>query len=466
MSEPNAGRPFFTRTDLRVVLLCFFGYSGAYLGRLDMVASILPMQEALGWTKAQLGGIAFCFFFAYAGGQLASGILAHFFNPRWSFGLAVAGTALLNLLAPFVPSLVPAGSALPAMRAVWFLNGAAQSLLWCSVVKALAQRVSERAMPRAIVAISSTISVGTVAAFGSAALGAELGLWRTPFLFAAAWLGLAAVLWFAFFRFPEDAAIAGAPHAAAKAYPRATRWTAGGRPARPYPMRSVVLFVAAASLACAACGYMRDGLSTWSANALKDVFGLKDSLSILLALALPLVGLFGAWLNKRYREREPLVFRMTSVCFVAATALVGVALFAIEHPHLALAIASFAGVYLAMIMVTNAITSIFCLAYRTLFDAALVAGIVDTACYVASSFAAWSLGRAADAGGAGGGWSRVFGLLALSGLAGLAFSVLAARLERRAAAAAAGLPVGPHELPDHGEQARAPAAASAPPSTR
>ena len=161
MSSPR----FFTRTDLRVVLLCFFGYSGAYFGRLDMVASILPMQEALGWTKAQLGGIASCFFIAYAGGQLASGILAHFFNPRWSFGLAVAGTALMNLLVPFVPSLAPPDSSLAAMRAVWFLNGAAQSLMWCSIVKAMAQRVSERAMPRAIVVISSTISLGTVAAF-------------------------------------------------------------------------------------------------------------------------------------------------------------------------------------------------------------------------------------------------------------------------------------------------------------
>ena len=93
---------------------------------------------------------------------------------------------------------------------------------------------------------------------------------------------------------------------------------------------------------------------------------------------------------------------------------------------------AFAGVYLAMVMVTNAITSIFCLAYRNIFDAALVAGIVDTVCYVGSSLAAWMLGRAVDAGA---GWTRVFALLAVSGVAGLLFSAVSLRIERRVAAA-------------------------------
>ena len=81
-------------------------------------------------------------------------------------------------------------------------------------------------------------------------------------------------------------------------------------------------------------------------------------------------------------------------------------------------------------MVTNAITSIFCLAYRGLFDAALVAGIVDTVCYVGSSLAAWLLGRAVDAGA---GWTPVFAMLAVSGVAGLLFSLLSLRIERRVA---------------------------------
>lgn len=426
-SAPPARTPVFTRTDLRVVLLCFLGYSAAYLGRVVMPASVLPMQEALGWTKAELGGIQSCFFVAYAGGQLASGILAHFFDPRWSFGLALAGSALLNLLVPLLPT--PA-----AVRTIWLLNGAVQSLLWCSVVKAMAQRVSERAMPRAIVAISSTLSLGTAAAFGSAAIAAELRCWQGPFFLAAAALGVSAALWFAFFRFPENAAAAGgAPHAAAKAYPRATRWT-GDAAADRRPARDIALFVALAALACGACGFLRDGLQAWSANALRDVFRLKDSFSILLALALPLVGILGAFLNKRLHEREPMVFAMTSRSFLAGTALAAVALLAVRLPSLALAVVAFAGVYLAMVMVTNAITSIFCLAYRRLFDAALVAGIVDTVCYVGSSFATWSLGRAADVGG----WTLVFGLLVVAGVVGTALCLATLRVERRAAAAAGG----------------------------
>jgi len=164
--EPAPARaPVFSRTDLRVVFLLVLGYSSAYLGRLDMGASILPMSASLGWSNETLGSVVSCFFVAYACGQLASGVLAHFFDPFWSFGLALAGSAICTLAVPFAPG--PA-----AMRAIWFANGALQSLLWCSLVKAMAQRVSERAMPRAIVCVCATLPIGSVAAFGSAAAGA------------------------------------------------------------------------------------------------------------------------------------------------------------------------------------------------------------------------------------------------------------------------------------------------------
>ncbi len=186
----------------------------------------------------------------------------------------------------------------------------------------------------------------------------------------------------------------------------------------------------------AGTGHLAKGvLSTWAPKVLKDAFGLPESLSILLTLVLPFVGLAGAFLNKRFHERQPIVSAMTTLCFAVGTAFAALALLGIGLPSLALAVVAFAGVYLAMVMVTNAITSIFCLAYRNLFDAALVAGIVDTVCYVGSSLAAWLLGRAVDAGA---GWTPVFAMLAVSGAAGLAFSLLSLRIERRVAGAVAG----------------------------
>ncbi|MBQ9726339.1 MAG: MFS transporter [Kiritimatiellae bacterium] len=424
-AAPATRRPAgFTRTDLRVVFLLVLGYSCAYLGRLDMGASILAMSRGLGWSNETLGSVVSCFFVAYACGQLASGILAHFFDPFWSFGLALAGSALCNLAVPFSPG--PA-----AMRAVWFANGAMQSMLWCSLVKAMAQRVSEAAMPRAIVCVCATLPFGSVAAFGAAAAGAPSGFWQGTFYLAAAGLGLSAALWFRFYRFGAPADGAPAAHAAARSYPRATRFAGGAGEAAAGPgWRTVAALVAATALSCGACGYLRDGLSTWAPKVLQDAFGLPASLSILLTLVLPFVGLAGAFLNKRFHERQPLVSAMTTICFAVGTASAALALLGVGLPSLALAVAAFAGVYLAMVMVTNAITSIFCLAYRRLFDAALVAGIVDTVCYVGSSLAAWSLGRAVDSGA---GWTPVFAALALSGAAGLLFSFVSLRLERRVA---------------------------------
>ena len=65
--EPAPARaPVFSRTDLRVVFLLVLGYSSAYLGRLDMGASILPMSASLGWSNETLGSVVSCFFVAYA----------------------------------------------------------------------------------------------------------------------------------------------------------------------------------------------------------------------------------------------------------------------------------------------------------------------------------------------------------------------------------------------------------------
>ena len=223
-----------------------------------------------------------------------------------------------------------------------------------------------------------------------------------------------------------------AAHAAAKSYPRATRFADGKGAADPEGpgWGPVAALVGATALSCGACGFLRDGLSTWAPKVLQDAFGLPASISILLTLALPFVGLAGAFLNKRFHERQPLVSAMTTLCFAVGTAFAALALLGIRLPSLAVAVVAFAGVYLAMVMVTNAITSIFCLAYRGLFDAALVAGIVDTVCYVGSSLAAWSLGRAVDAGA---GWTPVFAMLAVSGGAGLLFSLVSLRVERRVA---------------------------------
>ena len=411
----------FTPTDLRVVLLCWLGYSFAYVGRYDFTASILPMSQALGWSDSTLGGIASCFFLSYAGGQLLSGLLAHFFNPRWTFGCALAGTALCNALVPLFPT--PA-----ALRTIWFLNGCAQSLLWCSVVKAMASHVREKAMPFSILIISSTVSVGTLLAYGTAALSAAAGAWRGPFLVAAGGLAFSTALWFALYRFPARGTQDAAPHAAAKAYPRATKWTGDARAPGALPRARVAALVGLVALGCGACGFLRDGLMTWAPKVLHDLFGTSAASSILLALAMPLVGLFAAFLNKVWHDREPNISAMSAACFAVAALFVALALHAMRRPSLALAVAAFAGVTLAMGMVTNQITSMFCLAYRRFFDSALVAGVVDTACYVASSFATYSLGRAADAGG----WTLVFRLLALAGAAGLALCAAAARLERAA----------------------------------
>ena len=44
----------------------------------------------------------------------------------------------------------------------------------------------------------------------------------------------------------------------------------------------------------AICNLIKDGLNTWVPQILKDTYNFKDSLSIILTLVLPILGMFGA----------------------------------------------------------------------------------------------------------------------------------------------------------------------------
>jgi OPA family glycerol-3-phosphate transporter-like MFS transporter len=50
-------------------------------------------------------------------------------------------------------------------------------------------------------------------------------------------------------------------------------------------------------------GFIKDGVTTWTPSILKEHYGMKESLSILLTVILPLIAIAGSWISTGLHKR-------------------------------------------------------------------------------------------------------------------------------------------------------------------
>ncbi len=400
--------------DRRIIFICWLAYSAAYVGRLNFNATIVPITKSLNMSKSDAGLIGSVFFVAYACGQLVNAFLSKYYNTKIAFFLALLSSAVLNLLFPLFPNPM-------AMRVTWFLNGCAQSILWCNIVQTLADHVSDRAMPNAIVVISTTIAFGTCSAYGIAALFVRLGHWQGAFYTASVVLAMAAIVWIRYY-------------GSATPTPTPPR---SDNPALPPPTPRLRMGNAMAVLVALICvegmanGFIRDGLNIWVPSVLYENFGLSPSLAILLTLLLPIVAIFGAHLNRMLQGKVPAHSEMNTYLFLAATVFCAGILVALYTQSLTAILFCFSGMSLCLGMIHNTVTSMFALNYRRRFTAgftaAFAAGVINTFCYVGGASSSYVLGALAETRG----WNAVFILLLGVGAIGAFVSTAGALHERR-----------------------------------
>jgi len=400
--------------DFRFTFICWLAYSCAYVGRLNFNASIVPITERLAMSKADVGLIGSCFFIAYGCGQLVNAFLSKYYNTRIVFFFALLTSAFLNLLFPLVPGPM-------AMRVIWFLNGCAQSVLWCNIVKTLADHVSDRGLPNAIVAMSTSVAFGTCVAYGLAALFVRFGYWQGTFFAASATLAAAAVIWISIYKPAQSTTPSLALSESAIPAP-VLRPRLGGA--------MIVLFL----LICVggiANGFLKDGLNIWVPSVLYESFDLSPSIAILLTLLLPIVSIFGAQLNRVFHEKIAAHAEMNAYLFLAVAVFSTGILVALYTQNLITILFCFSGMALCLGMINNTVTSMFVLNYRRRFTAVftvgLAAGIINTFCYVGSASSSYLLGALAQSRG----WLAVFVFMLGVAVFGLLVSILGAFHERR-----------------------------------
>ena len=392
------------RATTLIIFLCWAAYTAAYIGRLNFNAYIEPIRDQIGASKTEMGLVSSFFFFSYGAGQLIHGILSRKYNTRWSVAVALFGSAAVNIGMTLCPGVA-------SMKYVWLLNGFFQSILWSSLIKTLSDRLPDEMLPKAIVVMSTTAALGTFLAYGMSALMSALSAaYRLVFYIPAELLAVIGFGWFVLI---------------GKADSRLQSVQDTYVPTKKTRPRLTPVFISTGLLlmfAAIANGFLKDGITTWTPSILKENYGMKESLSILVTLLLPMISIFGAWFSTTIHKRQKNTSVINGILYcIEAVVLLLVLLLtrnaAAGNAKGAVPLVLLFGISaMMMAAVNNVITSIIPMYMRDTMDSGLLAGVLDTFCYVGSTLSTALLGYIADHGS----WNGVFLCLVLFGVAACA----------------------------------------------
>lgn len=372
------------KQQILIVIACLV-YSFAYTGRYSYNANIAPIMAFYNVTRAEAGLTGTFFFFAYGAGQLIHAIFCRFYPRKYIIPGVLGVSAILNIA---VFCGVPFG----AIKYLWLLNGICQSVLWPTLVLVLSDTMDSVMMKRAVFAMSLTVVIGTVISYGGSAIFNLFDLFRGAFLLGAVLMLAIGIAWLIGYDTltVENAGLAEAQAASSEAT------TAGGGSRKRAANGALIGLFAVCGLFMAVDNFVKDGLNTWTPVILKERFGVGDSLSIVLTVALPFCGVFGAMLALRM-NRKIKDFRALSgsLLLLLSVCICGI-LLSMKLESMALTVA-FLGVVSCFAHGINSImTSIMPFAMRDKVNPGFLAGLMNSAGYVGSTASAYGLGVIAD----------------------------------------------------------------------
>lgn len=372
------------KQQILIVIACLV-YSFAYTGRYSYNANIAPIMAFYNVTRAEAGLTGTFFFFAYGAGQLIHAIFCRFYPRKYIIPGVLGVSAILNIA---VFCGVPFG----AIKYLWLLNGICQSVLWPTLVLVLSDTMDSVMMKRAVFAMSLTVVIGTVISYGGSAIFNLFDLFRGAFLLGAVLMLAIGIAWLIGYDTLtlENAGLAEAHAASSEAT------TAGGGSRKRAANGALIGLFAVCGLFMAVDNFVKDGLNTWTPVILKERFGVGDSLSIVLTVALPFCGVFGAMLalrmNRKIRDFRAL---SGSLLLLLSVCICGI-LLSMKLESMVLTVA-FLGVVSCFAHGINSImTSIMPFAMRDKVNPGFLAGLMNSAGYVGSTASAYGLGVIAD----------------------------------------------------------------------
>lgn len=366
-----------------IIVLCWAVYTFAYFGRYGYNSNITPIMADHGISKADAGLVSTCFFFAYGVGQVINGILSRRYNKKILFPTVLIASSILNILLLFLP--------FDSFKYVWLINGFLQSTLWSSIVCVLSTTLDAKHLNLAIVVLSTTSTAGTVLTYSASAFFVWLGNYRYVFIFGAVMMSAIALLWLIAFKNNSST-----PQTAEK--PKTEK--------RVFAFSTLIAVFICLAFFGVSDNLIKDGLNTWVPTILSEQYGMKNEVSILSTIVLPLLGMLGAVVAVRLNKIVTDFVSLIAIFFTASALFIAPIVLA-EGISPFVMLICFGVVTLLMHAVNNVITAIAPLKLREKVDSGAIAGILNGFCYLGSTVSSYGLGAVADSKG----WSAVFILI-------------------------------------------------------
>lgn len=392
----------------KLVVLCWFAYAFAYLGRLNYAACLVAIVKEEGWTKGEAGLIATAFFITYGIGQLVNGLIGDRLAPKYMISLGLGFSGVVNLCFSMMHQV-------PAMLLLWCINGFMQSMLWSPLIRLLSERIPEEKRMRACINLNSSIPVGTLTVYGISALLVYLGSWRWVFMLNGSLLVLMAIFFYL--------QVSGLEQKLKKAEPVAV--SSEKTVVIQKSMGKLVLAAAipVIMLALVMQGALKDGVTTWIPTFLEEQFGLVSAAAILSTTLVPIINLSGvylaSWVDNKFIKNEA----VTGILFflVGFTALC--LLTFLPHQSAVLSLMLLAVTTTFMVGVNTLYTCMMPTYFVSFGKCSTITGLLNSSAYIGCAVSSYGSGAVAEAFG----WHTIMVCWCGCALLGIVFCLLAAK---------------------------------------
>ncbi|MGM9643306.1 MAG: MFS transporter [Eubacteriales bacterium] len=353
-------------------------YFASYVTRVNLGAVLQAIITETGYEKSAFSAVLVCLSVSYGLGQIVNGYIGDRIKPQNLILTGLCTSTLANLLFPFF------SASIPAMCALWTINGFAQAMMWPPMVRIMVVTMDEATYGASVVKVSLGSSFGTILVYLVAPIVIRFFTWKFVMLGASALGAVSAVIWF----FLKDRCYS-CERTAAGGAPQ------GGRRFR-MPRRAVFPFVMIAA-AVVFQGMIRDGVTSWMPTYLCENFGLQNDKSVFLTVSLAIFGMAAFVLSglfyKKFFKNEvacaALIFAFAAVCSLMLMILFGTGNAIVSVIFMALITGSMHGVNLMLISHVPK-------RFRKYGNISTVSGLINSFVYVGAAVATYGIARLSE----------------------------------------------------------------------
>lgn len=378
-----------------LIFLCWLVYSVSYLGKMNYSANITKIIEFYRISKAEAGIPNTFFFFAYGIGQFVNGVLCKRYNIKWIVFGSLLASALINLF-------VAVNIKFAAVKWLWLLNGFVLSILWPSLIRLLSETLPQEDLGRSSVIMGTTVAAGTIVIYGLSSVYAYLDNFKLAFYTAAVVGAFVAALWLTLYK--KTTRIVFADKSASYEKKATVIGITEKFKQTKREQRALLVYVCILCLCAIGVNLIKDGLTTWVPLILKEEYRITDSISILLALLLPIVAIFGNMIALTVHKRISDYITHCAAFFGIMLCFITIIIGSIKSEQVLIMLFGLLVVSFLASSLNSLITSIFPMFMRERLNSGLYSGVLNGFCYLGSTISAYGLGIIAD----NFGWTSVF----------------------------------------------------------